>query len=825
MADNTRERLGIPSARSSPSPSPYRSPSYLDVGYSPSSSSHDLKSLESGYGETPMSTGGAFFAHQQGNGNYGIGIGTPAISRSSSFVFPSGIAGASSGLLERRRTSGGHSAGGMCGVAGNAGQGDRWEAGSGWRSRTALIWGLRFGWIVLVIWCEVGEFFYSVSSCHFPDSGLPTSHLHTLGNKLSGGLTSPTHVVLLADPQIPHPTLSYPSRNPVLQKVTTWFIDLYMRKSWNVLKRLGRIDAVIVAGDMMDWGRGVFNDAEQVIIISYFSLKDPTNLPHHRYQTYTNRFKSIFQLPEGTPMYYVPGNHDLGLGPNRLFSPYAKQRYAENFTPPNALVNIANHTFIMLDAVSLIEEDYRRYAAEVQLGEWEGVPGGVIEFIKQLSQDPPPGPKILISHIPLARPESSSCGPLREKGRLLKGAGIGYQNLLGSETTRFLLSYLKPSGIFSGDDHDYCEYWHPTGVKETTLKAFSMAMGVNRPGFQLMSLVPPPYITEGTSASPQTFADVPCLLPDQLQIYVRFYIPLAAVCILMLFYLNLKRTIAKYGGWTIGAGGIVPDASPTPRMSGVFQSGYNSTGLTPYREKSPTISRKSSQILKLSVMTDEPPSTGLSGARSRPGNIRRITKSAPGSPLASPKADAKMFPVPPVDEEDMIGNGGTGEGLYMGRGSVSRPRGSVSAGMGNSDAEGLFPSSANEKYHRAVPTSADDPSSYFLPLPDSGNSSRGYASPLAKPRTILRKTSRMMSTPSDWISAAKAKDMTVMQLVFDTETRGRHRRLRIFKQRLAVMGRWLGGKNGVLAKTAREVWRVLWPTMMVWIAINAMFFL
>lgn len=62
--------------------------------------------------------------------------------------------------------------------------------------------------------------------------------------------------------------------------------------------------------------------------------------------------------------------------------------------------------------------------------------------------DPPPGPKILISHIPLARPESSTCGPLREKGKLLKGAGIGYQNLLGSETTRFLLNYLKPDAIY-----------------------------------------------------------------------------------------------------------------------------------------------------------------------------------------------------------------------------------------------------------------------------------------------------------------------------------------------------------------------------------------
>jgi hypothetical protein len=58
----------------------------------------------------------------------------------------------------------------------------------------------------------------------------------------------------------------------------------------------------------------------------------------------------------------------------------------DSFSPPNALLPIANHTFILLDAVSLVEEDYRRYAAEVQLGEWEGVQGGVIEFVKALGE-------------------------------------------------------------------------------------------------------------------------------------------------------------------------------------------------------------------------------------------------------------------------------------------------------------------------------------------------------------------------------------------------------------------------------------------------------
>lgn len=67
----------------------------------------------------------------------------------------------------------------------------------------------------------------------------------------------------------------------------------------------------------------------------------------------------------------------------------------------------------------------------------------------------PQDPRILITHIPLARPESASCGPLRERGRILKGAGIGYQNLLGSETTRFLLNNVKPSVIYRWVQRDY----------------------------------------------------------------------------------------------------------------------------------------------------------------------------------------------------------------------------------------------------------------------------------------------------------------------------------------------------------------------------------
>jgi hypothetical protein len=38
--------------------------------------------------------------------------------------------------------------------------------------------------------------------------------------------------------------------------------ELFMRKSWNVVMRLGRVDGVVVVGDMLDWGRGDMSDKE-----------------------------------------------------------------------------------------------------------------------------------------------------------------------------------------------------------------------------------------------------------------------------------------------------------------------------------------------------------------------------------------------------------------------------------------------------------------------------------------------------------------------------------------------------------------------------------
>ncbi|WWD21088.1 hypothetical protein CI109_105569 [Kwoniella shandongensis] len=696
---------------------------------------------------------------------------------------------------------------------------------SGLKARGTQLLALRFGWVVLVIWFEVGDFFHSLSTCRFPDSVLRRSN-----PSLS---TPPTHVVLLADTHVPHPRLSYaPDSRPWVNWLKQQMDELFMRKSWNVVMRLGRIDAVIVVGDMLDWGRGVMSDEE--------------------YEDYYRQFRSIFQLPSNVPMHFVPGNHDIPLGPNKMFSPHSRDRYAQHFSPPNAILPIANHSLIMLDAVGLVEEDYRRYAAEMQFGEWDGVEGGVIEFVKDLGDEPPPAPRILISHIPLARPEASTCGPLRERGRISKGAGPGYQNLLGSETSKFLLEALQPSIVFSGDDHDYCEHTHPNGIREVTIKSFSSSTGIRRPGFQLLSLVPP--ASSGYSAS-LTHADRPCFLPDQLGVYSRVYIPLAILTLLYLFGTNVR---AAYQRWNAAGNSVYSDLKS--RLSPALLSSEtvpNSASLMSRRGVSErpvplTLpSRKSSQ--QLAGMTSM--STGL--ATSVPRTMRYASEqltpnrasssvSAPVSPYGSPRASFSeerptmgytqsslgrmdedvesgpsyrdtytSSPTPPnMSRRSSYIYMNDHRGESIGDPGLLSPSANGGAGLGLSTPQGShFPfhgsSGPNQPLRRV----------------SSSNLSAMNGMTLVSPNPVRRVTMPRTLTNSDWSSStATKKEKSMFNYVVDNLPASGGRK-GVWKKAKGFM-RWLWKtRNGVVAKSWREILAVAWPAGVVWLLVNALFFL
>lgn len=197
-------------------------------------------------------------------------------------------------------------------------------------------------------------------------------------------------------------------------------------------------------------------------------------------------------------------------------------------------------------------------------------------------------PRVLFSHIPLYRPEGTSCGRERESPRALRqGAGKNYQNELDEATTKWLIETLRPTIIYrcgwrlsytlkwsvlicfvySGDDHDSCIINHPyfapgssEPVVETTVKAFvgshqelvpfhlaelaskmqSMAMGVRVPGYHLLSLYPP---TSSVSPGSATFTQTNCTLPDQISIWLHVYLPLFCLVTLSLGLPKLWRHV------------------------------------------------------------------------------------------------------------------------------------------------------------------------------------------------------------------------------------------------------------------------------------------
>jgi ethanolamine phosphate phosphodiesterase len=77
------------------------------------------------------------------------------------------------------------------------------------------------------------------------------------------------------------------------------------------------------------------------------------------------------------------------------------------------------------------------------------------------------------------------------------------------------------------------------------VKSLSMAMGIQQPGFQLLSLAPHQYWQ--ATKSPTTYTDVPCFLPGQLGIYLSVYAPCFVISLLAVVISNIPRVASRSG--------------------------------------------------------------------------------------------------------------------------------------------------------------------------------------------------------------------------------------------------------------------------------------
>lgn len=162
-------------------------------------------------------------------------------------------------------------------------------------------------------------------------------------------------------------------------------------------------------------------------------------------------------------------------------------------------------------------------------------------FVNNVSSDGQANPRVLLTHIPLYRPDRTSCGPYRSSevinqriARSPYDQGIIYQNYVTEGSSKRLLDLIKPVLVLSGHDHDQCTITHETqhgAVKEHTLGTVSWQQGNWYPSFMLLS-VGNFALDNGSSPDPVVVVHL-CFLPAQLFIYI-WYIILFVVTILSL---------------------------------------------------------------------------------------------------------------------------------------------------------------------------------------------------------------------------------------------------------------------------------------------------
>ncbi|KAJ2663357.1 hypothetical protein IW148_002487 [Coemansia sp. RSA 1199] len=319
------------------------------------------------------------------------------------------------------------------------------------------------------------------------------------GYVLAHGHTNPVHVAIIADPQIVD-AYSY-NQSGLLLRITEFFTDIYMRKSYVALQQLKAPPTIIFLGDLMDGGR---------------------EWTHSEWLKEYQRFLLLFvnRVPKSTRVYYMAGNHDIGIGNSVVQT--ALQRFHEYVGPSNQILDLGGHQIILLDTLTLESDNADVRKSTQETIDWLQTERTEMQTIK---------PRILFTHVPMWRPPNTYCGPLRQTTpEILSRSGYQFRDQLFKNTTELLLDAIQPNAVFSGDDHDTCTISHVVPstqqlVTEYTIGAFGWASGVPIASYALLTLYPQP--SDNT-----TFVVQNCYLPFQLGIYQCY--ALAFVCSVLL---------------------------------------------------------------------------------------------------------------------------------------------------------------------------------------------------------------------------------------------------------------------------------------------------
>ena len=311
--------------------------------------------------------------------------------------------------------------------------------------------------------------------------------------------SSAHRIVLIADPQIVD-DYSYPKQFKIINYFTKKMADNYLHRNYQMIHSLLAPDTTIFLGDLFDGGR-YWDDKQWIDEYKRFSRIFPKKINRRDIRS-------------------IPGNHDIGF---QTIHHKVLKRFAEYYGELNDYIELGNHTFVLLDSISLSHPDHL-------------IKKEPDEFLNNLNNHINTNfPRILLTHVPLYRfPNIQKCGPQREKNKPFPlQRGDQYQTVIEYEISRRILNTIKPALIFAGDDHDYCDITqeYDGGIaREITVKSAAMTGGIKHPAVQLLSL-------NTNENSKHTYTTEMCYMPNA---YYGLYTYLAFLLLTSVF---LDRSI------------------------------------------------------------------------------------------------------------------------------------------------------------------------------------------------------------------------------------------------------------------------------------------
>jgi hypothetical protein len=459
--------------------------------------------------------------------------------------------------------------------------------------------------VAVVVWYERLVFTEASLDCEFPsvDSAIKSTSASSASPSASASYTA-FQITILSDPQlIDSHTYAWADQlilpiSRFVQYILRWASDTYAQKSYNAVVRTSgasKSDGVIWLGDLLDGGRRPFLSSNDVYYFEkqakrfkgLFEEKLPSiylpgnhdiRIPLTHNPTFEQEWQDsrsrwleewgIWQdADKGRSTWSRKGGKEKVIlypsgGPEEVNVEANHWNHIINARFPlflNHSSSKPSHEIVLVDSLELAGMLPAAIASDLNFNWQEEAKKRfreTFDFVEafQANQDNDATQRILISHIPLSRPVNSNCnlkeahhGVTREShGVIDQGVDqyATYQNLLSAPVTSWVLDAIRPELIFSGDNHDHCEVKHTFGggsrtATELTLKAFSMTEGVRFPGYARLSLRH--NEVDGQSSS----AYVPCLLPDQINIWTQSY-PIFLVFIFACLMVDRR--------WRIGAG-------------------------------------------------------------------------------------------------------------------------------------------------------------------------------------------------------------------------------------------------------------------------------